>query len=307
MQIERGLFNGSELKTALEIEIPKCKNSLILISAFITQAAIDWLTVHTPENINVHLICRLSLSDITNGATHTSALKQSLDNGWKVSRLPSLHAKIYSIDDNAIYFGSANLTNNGFGINSSGNLEACCKVSCSQNNLAFIDNIIKSSTPVDYSALEKIDLYTKDKKQISQPKSWPSDIFPLSKSIFVSDFFWFNPHTNEPQSKEKSHDIEILSAKMDLSLKEVATDKFTEIHCVNWLISKLKNEPGCEIYFGKLSSILHDELKDDPAPYRKNVKILIQNLLLYCQMFIPEVIEVSRPNHSQKIKLLVTS
>lgn len=307
MQFERGLISGSELKTALENDLPKCQNNLVFISAYITQSAIDWLTQFVPPSADVHLICRLALSDITNGATHTSALLKSINNGWKVSRLPSLHAKIYSIDNTVIYFGSANLTSNGFGINSSGNLEACCKVEASQNNLDFINNIANLSTSVDRSTLEKIEDFTKDKKSACQPKSWPDDIFPLDRDIFVADFFWFNPHSDHPQASEKSHDIQILSTKIDLSNKDTAGDEFTEIHCVNWLISKLKNEPDCEIYFGKLSSILHDELRDDPAPYRKNVKMLIQNLLLYCQIFIPEVIEVSRPNHSQKIKLLMTS
>ena len=136
---------------------------------------------------------------------------------------------------------------------------------------------------------------------------WPEGILPQEEGMWVRDFFWFNPQSNWPQGNEKTHDIEIIAAdSLDIKSKEVR-EKVLRSRCIQWLILKLENEPESELYFGKTSQLLHNELMDDPIPYRKDVKGLVQNLFAYCEVFLPEIIEVSRPNHSQRAKLLVAS
>ena len=46
-------------------------------------------------------------------------------------------------------------------------------------------------------------------------------------------------------------------------------DKFTASKAFHWLLDSVEDQ----IYFGELSSELHSSLCDDPAPYRKNVKV----------------------------------
>ena len=69
-----------------------------------------------------------------------------------------------------------------------------------------------------------------------------------------------------------------------------------------WLLDQLVENNG-ELYFGGLSSILHDSLVTDPKPYRKDVKALLSNLLqLIISLDMPEI-GVNRPNHSQRVFL----
>lgn len=303
---EHTLIDGEQLKHALEEGLAGCTKQLVFVSAYITQTAVDWLKKHAPDNVHIHLICRLIPSDVINGATQISALMTALDNGWQVSCLHSLHAKIYSIDDRIIYVGSANLTSNGLRIYGSGNLEACCNVPASEESLRFIANIVGSSTSVVHDILKKMEEYIANKEPAIHFDTWPEGTLPQEEGMWVRDFFWFNPQSNQPQGNEKSHDIEIIAAdSLDTKSKQVR-EQVLRSRCIQWLILKLENEPESELYFGKLSRLLHDELKDDPAPYRKDVKGLVQNLLAYCQIFLPETIEVSQPNHSQRVKLLVT-
>lgn len=303
---EQVLVDGEQLKDILEQAVQRCEKKLLFISAYMTQTAIDWLDRYTPEGVEVHLICRLLPMDVLNGSTNISALVTALDKGWKVSCLHSLHAKLYSIDDKQIYVGSANLTSNGLRIYGIGNIEACSSVLANQANLNFISNIEVSATELNHGILRKMDECIQNKEPIIHLDKWPQDILPHEEGVWVRDFFWFNPQSRTLQGNEKIHDLEIIGAEsLDPTTKGI-TEKVVASRCVQWFISQLKEQPESDLYFGNISRLLHDELKDDPAPYRKDVKTLVQNLLAYCEVYLPDIIEVSRPNHSQRAKLLVT-
>lgn len=304
---EHVLINGEQLKHILEKEVKRCERKLLFISAYVTQTAVDWLKRHVPEGIEVHLVCRLTPSDVTEGSTNISALFNALDAGWKVSCLHSLHAKLYSIDAERIYVGSANFTSNGLRIYGTGNMEACSRVPASRENLRFISNIETSANKLNYEILERMEIYIKDKEVGIRFDQWPQDILPNKDGIWVCDFFWSNPQSTTFQENEQQHDLEIVGVESLDPLNKEVPQKVLMSRCVQWFISKLRNQPRAELYFGGITGLLHDELKDDPAPYRKEVKTLVQNLLAYCNIFIPEVVEVSRPNYSQRAKLLVTS
>ncbi len=125
LKYEEEILDGDELRQRLQSALPQAKESIVFISAYITQNAIDRLNKLIPEDVDIHIICRLLPSDVLTGATQLSALKTALTKGIKVSCLHSLHAKIYAIDFKTIYVGSANLTNNGLKIYGIGNIEAC--------------------------------------------------------------------------------------------------------------------------------------------------------------------------------------
>jgi hypothetical protein len=119
----------------------------------------------------------------------------------------------------------------------------------------------------------------------------------------VQDFFWFNPILEKPQGNEKFHDLDLIGIDtLDTNDEDISKYIYAS-RCVLWLISKLENQSEKELYFGHLTKLIHDDLKDDPSPYRKDVKSLVQNLLAYCQLFLKDNIEISQPNYSQRIKL----
>jgi len=298
------LIDGEQLKVVLEESIGRCENKLVFISAYITQTAIDWLERYVSSDVDVHLVCRLQPSDIINGATQISALMTALEKGWAVSCLHSLHAKIYSIDDKEIYVGSANLTSNGLKIYGTGNLEACSNVIANEDNLRFITNIEKSSNKLNQDILQKMEDCVANKVSSIHLDKWPEGTLPKYEGIWVHDFFWFNPKAQTPQGNEKFHDLDLIGIELLDPQNKKTGEKILMSRCIQWLISKLEEQPEAELYFGSLTKLLHDELKDDPSPYRKDVKSLVQNLLSYCQMFLQDEIDISQPNHSQRVKLI---
>ena len=57
------------------------------------------------------------------------------------------------------------------------------------------------------------------------------------------------------------------------------------------------------MYFGKLSESLHIAVVSDPKPYRKDIKIMLMNLLKLIKKLEIEEIIIDRPNYSQRIRL----
>lgn len=58
-----------------------------------------------------------------------------------------------------------------------------------------------------------------------------------------------------------------------------------------------------QIFFGELTQKLHNRTIKDPPPYRRDVKILLANLLSWINLFAKDFIEIERPNYSQIIKI----
>ena len=68
---------------------------------------------------------------------------------------------------------------------------------------------------------------------------------------------------------------------------------------------QLNKSENQEIYFGHLSSIIHDSLLDDPTPYRQNVKKLQVNLYSFLKYYKPNNIIIDIPKtRSERIKLV---
>ena len=81
-------------------------------------------------------------------------------------------------------------------------------------------------------------------------------------------------------------------------------EQVLKARCFRLLIGKLELEPEKELYFGALSPIRHDELKGDPSPYRKDIKLLLQNILAYCEKYLKIEVEITRTSHLQNINLI---
>lgn len=57
------------------------------------------------------------------------------------------------------------------------------------------------------------------------------------------------------------------------------------------------------MYFGELSASLHNTVVSDPKPYRKDIKIMLGNLLRLIEELEMEEIVIDRPNYSQRIRM----
>lgn len=294
------LINGDELSDKLTKDFSSAK-SIIIITAYITINAIKWLynILEYHKNIHVTIVTRLSPNDLINGSSDIESIKEALGNGHDVFILDNLHAKIYLIDDQKLYVGSTNFTTNGLKLFGEGNLEGNIEIVPSDSDLQFVQNIIDSSIKIDLDILDRMSqcISAISSLQVNNITKWPDDILPTHNNIWVSDFPLSDPFSNESGNYGPVFD-ELLGIDDDIT-KLVA---FKNTNAYKWLYRYLLDDNEC--YFGKLTQQLHNDLMDDPEPYRRDVKQLLSNLLSFCEYFSISEIEIDRPNYSQRISLV---
>ena len=119
---KRHLLEASTVKSILENEF-KNSQRIVIISAYVTHSAIEWLIGNISSTADVRLLARLSPVDFLSNSSDIKALNTFLDHGFKLGMLENLHAKLYMLDNRRILVGSANFTTNGLNLYGEGNLE----------------------------------------------------------------------------------------------------------------------------------------------------------------------------------------
>lgn len=279
MLLSTDLFRNSFLKASRNAE------HIYIISAFVKEAAVSWLSSTVSPNTKVHLVLRGRPDDFLANSSDINALKKALNSGWQVGVINSLHAKIYLIDSSTLFVGSANFTKSGLKLFGTGNIEVCHEGQPSKKDIEFVKLISESSTALTDNAISLMEkhlssLLHDDKKR--KRYAWPEDILKIDlENVYVSDFLF----------EREDEDFEEAQA---LFMSSVA---------FRWLFKQLKEENGC-LYFGNLSQRLHSSLIDDPTPYRSEVKKLLQSLLKQVETYCQEDVTIDRPRHSQRVRLL---
>jgi uncharacterized protein YqfB (UPF0267 family) len=264
-----------------------------------TQPATRWLGQLISKNQpKVELIGRFTPIDFAKGASDLNALRDCINNGYQVKALVNLHAKIYQIDHDTIFNGSANLTGKGLALVNNGNLESCSRVHASEQSKAFINKIVESATELTIDTLDKMQAYLEQFDMTDEaklPAVWPEEILPQTTELFVSDFPLGKPGVslNEYQLNPSLPFAQIENTKEDSALASMLF-KQTKAYC--WLKKQItENQSDRDLGFGQLSRLLHDALADDPAPYRQEIKDLQANLYSYLKLYASDEIEVYMP------------
>jgi len=299
-----GLISNRELTKELETIIPNCK-SLKIISAFMTQPATCWLSQLVGGNRpSVKLVGRFTPLDFIQGSSDLGALRDCIAQGFQVKALTNLHAKIFQIDEETIFSGSANLTGKGLALVNDCNVEACNKVQASSSSKEFINKIINSASELTLEIIDEMEQYIQSIDATCKPElqmTWPEHVLPQSKELFVSDFPLVKPghFAKEYEFNPSLQFAQIENARED---KEVASMLFKQSKAYRWLKSQVYNNlGGRDLGFGQISRLLHDALSDDPAPYRKEIKEIQANLYLYIKTYASDELEILIPGKRSEV------
>ncbi len=215
-----------------------------------------------------------------------------------------------------ILVGSANATESGFGLLSNSNSEVCTIVEEKDSNLSFVNNLFLQAIEMNDDLFNQVKVvYDQSQKKDHEAFEWPDSIFKnfqnqsdLSSELFLSECF-------QSDGKELLSGGGLLSdaARSDLSLLGLSEKNFSnESIAIQFkkskiysLLIELLEKRGGEVYFGALSSALHHWLIEDPAPYRREVKVLVKNIYGWVSNLSADStgLFVDRPNHSERIRL----
>ena len=310
------LLNTETFRNLLGNALQNSTKSVIILSAYVKEIGVKWLTKKIKnKNIKCTIVTRWNKGDLAQGASDLGCYALAKENGWSFKVLQDLHAKVMLVDDNILFLGSPNLTGRGMSLVPVSNEEIGIKVEALEQDLKIINQLIEDAALVNDAIINELEEWKKNLPKIEKPKipSFPQIVNDSFKEKFnklwVNNFPWSNIKylLDNAEKKEDNviHDLDLFGLtninKEDLE-KELK-ESFLQSKIFNWLIKKLEAEENKEIYFGRLSSIIHDGLVDDPKPYRQDVKLLQANLYDYIKYFKPINVICDQPNFSERLSL----
>jgi hypothetical protein len=280
-----------------------CKASVL--SRLVTEAS------HLPTK---SIIVRWSPEDLLRGVSDLAAYTVAKENDWQFFINLRLHAKVYLFDNQTAVLGSANLTERGLaGLPNNSNIEmSCLCTKVDESLIEWKDSLLQESCLVDDALFEKISLEIsrfKKAEEYQEPPQFSEGLISqinaqASFELFTEDFPWCSSPDQllSSDSADGQHDRKLLGLPDDYTLDEVRT-RFAYSKPFLWL----NNACPDEIYFGALTAKLHNDLKDDPRPYRKTVKGLLQNLIDWVAFLYPEQFAADNPSHSTRLRRIASS
>ena len=290
---------SSEILDTLHQELQNADKSVQIISAYCKEKTIVQLNKMIPSTVDDRrLMVRFRLDDILKGSSDFTAAEYCLKNGWKVFLRFDLHVKTYVVDYPRGIVGSANATNSGLGMSKVPNLEMATLVDMDSEDIKKINKLYEQAVPVDIELLElmKAEIENVNNEKTSESFSWSQDIAKRFNPTIETLFSHELPETDTIDGYLQFLDADFGGDKT--SIKNV----FRWSTSYLWLLQTVKGHDG-EIYFGELSSILHNTIVSDPKPYRKDVKLLLANLLSIVEELDMDELIIDRPSHSQRVRL----
>jgi hypothetical protein len=310
---ERFDLLGTEANRELLAQaLARATSSVIIFSGYLTTHGLRWISdAGLKNNVHVSVVTQWSPGDLLSGASDLGAFAFCQKRKWSLLLLPQLHGKLVLVDKMYLFVGSANITAHGLSLVPGAHRELGLCVAANSADLTSILGLLSQATEVSSATFEAVQNWLKNNADILPPPpvpEWPPSISallrPSYKRLWVADLPWSEPDwllgLREPISDYEIHDRRLFAAT---SINSFST-AFVRSTCFQWLLGTLEDEPEKMAYFGKLTHLLHEALLDDPAPYRRDVKTLLSNLLLYAGQFAKEQIRVDRPNQSMRVTLI---
>ena len=310
------LLNTETFRNLLGNALENSTKSVIILSAYVKTVGVNWLKEKIGDKkIKCTIVARWNNGDLAQGSSDLECYHLAKANGWSFKVLKDLHAKVMLVDNNILFIGSPNLTGRGMSLVPVPNKEMGIKVQALEPDLKIINQLVDDSTFVDDEFVKILEEWKKNLPKIEKPKipNFPKIIDNKLKEKFnqlwVNNFPWSQIQYLLENSDKKEdnivHDLELfgLTDIKRTDLEKELKESFLQSKIFNWLIKKLEAEENKEIYFGRLSSIIHDGLVDDPKPYRQDVKLLQANLYDYIKYFKPVNIICDQPNFSERLSL----
>ena len=313
---DRSNLLGTEaFRNLLGESLRKSKEKIVILSAYVKEVGVKWLKEQiNNKNIDCTIISRWQKGDLATGSSDLECYSLCKENNWTFKILNDLHAKVMLIDDKDLFIGSPNLTGSGMSLIPVSNKELGIKILANDNDKRIIDGLIEDALLITDEIYNDLKKWKKDLPEIKKPSipDFPADLKEKIKEsfdkIWVHNFPWSTVDdllNIKDMNENIQHDLELFGLSKDNVNKDNLKNSFENSKIFNWLISKLKNSENQEIYFGSLSSIIHNSLLDDPKPYRQDVKTLQANLYGYIKHFKPTNLQIDIPKtRSERIKLV---
>ncbi len=295
------LLFSQEILNAVNEELRTAKDSVQIISAYCKKNAIKQLNSFIQDSVpEKKIMVRFRLDDILKGSTDFSIIEFCQQCGWKVYIRFDLHVKTYIVDGKRGFVGSANVTNSGLNLGSHGNVEIGTLVNIDMVDMEKVEALYEDAIFVTDYIFKKLQQQYQEISTYEQGKqyAWNQEIYELFSPKVKTLFSYELPEKDEFSVGEYVTFLDMVYSNNTELMKE----SFRWSNAYLWISNVLKENDGC-MYFGAITEKLHNALVSDPKPYRRDVKVLLANLLAMIEKLQMEEIVVDRPNYSQRVRL----
>jgi len=286
-----------------------------ICSAFLRSSIINDISSHFEPDASIRVMARWQLGDLLAGASDLEAYEVCRRHGWKFYVCLNFHGKVFHFPPHGILVGSANATESGLGLLSNSNSEACTIVEENISNINFVNELFHHAYEMNDELFIRMQSIVNQARGGNAFIEWPDSITnALSTSVTGSEKLLLSEcfKTNGEELLSCSSVLS-LDSKLDLSLLGLSEHHLSKVSIslqfkktkIYFLLVSLLEKCGGELYFGTLTSAMHDWLIEDPAPYRREVKVLTKNLYSWISALDKNItlLSVDRPNHSERISL----
>ena len=309
------LLNTETFRNLLGSALENSSKSVIILSAYVKKIGVNWLKEKIGnKNIKCTIVTRWNKGDLAQGSSDLECYSLAKANGWSFKVLTDLHAKVMLVDNDNLFIGSPNLTGRGMSLVPVSNEELGIKVKALKEDLKIINELVDDAAVVNDDIIKELEEWQKNLPKIEKP-SYPD--FPKNikdklnekyNKLWVHNFPWVTAEEllkASPINENIKHDLELFGLKKDSLEKNIIKKNLLNSKIYFWLVNQIKKQENQELYFGNLSSIIHNSLLDDPKPYRKNIKELQANLYTYIKIFLEDDIIIDVPyEKSERLRLI---
>lgn len=300
------LIYGTAIKSCITHCTSTCNTRIWIASAYCTRDAFHWLAKLNPSpQLDKRLVVRWQPSDIQQGSSDIEIWEEAQEFGWQLYINPQLHAKAHLFDSHSL-IGSANLTSRGLGLAcTQANLEIFRYTTHDASLTLWFESLFACSRLIDDALIQSIRAQlqnlppTPHHVKLPQfdlpPVGPPSNRAPLT----LKDLLLLPDPEPLLSIKPKSppfavqHDANLLNVSLP-STREALLMGLLTSKLYNWLL--MFEVP--RLYFGELSSALHNEIAKTSPIYRKTAKEYVANIFSWAKA-LPELFETGRSNNSE--------
>ena len=280
-----------------------------------TLAALEYLVAQVKNPSELEIVARWRGQDLMSGATDIAIYPFLKEMKVPLYVHNTIHLKLLVFDRSKAFHSSGNITRNGLGLKTAGNIEVGCDVTLQKSDWRHIQRILTESDRVDDA------MYEQAKRYIEMNKT-NADIPPplVLKDTNDKEFSWLSlPSTSSPEDlwryysdslpEDEALDIAAAASK-DLAVFTI-TDGLDGRAFHNELEAAFKAHPFIRKFvemlaseeslrFGAVKQWLQENCSDKPQPYRRDLNDTVRNLYNWLQHYYDEI-TWDRPNHSMII------
>ena len=209
--------------------------------------------------------------------------------------------------DSKIFIGSANLTSKGMSLSHFENDEFGTGFEYGHTEKTKVRDYLGSVNWLDRDTVELMaDFVARVEREMSAyPNEWPQHISEQLRPQPIGVWFHDLPMCSLDQLLTQSADPSAIKHDLDCfrSTKGAGEEEFLKgfmsSQACFWLETQLHDHGS--LSFGKVTSLFHNQLLDDPMPYRKSIKEGVANLFDWASRCNSKF-AVVRPHYSQVIR-----